>query len=667
MDRTLTVALALVLTSLTTWAAAPRMLPPLLAGGTATLRIQGDRGVSYRVEASSNLTTWVEVGAGVATEGTLSISHTAPTNTRWMYYRAAQTTSGGALFPHVVPTPSTNAQASAVVAPDRETMIRVVDRHQVIHTLSFPTGCVAVPTLVRLTALDAVSGLPNAAGLLAGTRLEPSGLVLTAPAFLQLDFPEQMDGARVSSFACDNTGDRLHLVPDVVVANLTTNRVRILVSQLRSHGSGLFTLPELQALAGTIPPPRAGGSRAGLHASLSECFPEEEADAREMNEDLEDKLRPLQQKAAAKLGEERQRQLLGVADDDAGSEALRQVMADSESFYRSEIQSLIPAALESCAAAKTLVPWALGFERQRQLLGGSEGDAGAPLANQLLCSGARRCQEQALECCRTKGGDTRLVQELLGLERQRQLLGEGAECGEISLSETLEECAPSWYGTLSITISGRYLNLATNGNWHIQRRSDSDFVLTAQVLSARVRAHEESIFNPAYTNLTMVLGGSLVASDHMEKVEENRELSCQGKPLDLRRDTWDSSVSTRLDDIELDAVIMAPGLSSLFVQPYLRVGDDDAVRDMRWFYEEIHTERGTFADEPCETTLVRTGGDYDADAGNYGFSIFAGPEEFSWTADSIHYSFQGPEPMQFDFEHLFNGVRQVTLDLRRVR
>lgn len=46
-----------------------------------------------------------------------------------------------------------------------------------------------------------------------------------------------------------------------------------------------------------------------------------------------------------------------------------------------------------------------------------------PLTSQLLCGGMRRCQEEAIECCRTKGGDTRLISFLLGIERQRQLLG----------------------------------------------------------------------------------------------------------------------------------------------------------------------------------------------------------------------------------------------------
>ncbi|MBL9139117.1 MAG: hypothetical protein JNK85_24835 [Verrucomicrobiales bacterium] len=650
-------------------AAPPRFNPSTVTESGVQLRLQGDPGATYRIESSTNLTAWTAVGSGVAQAGLLSMPHAGPRLSPWTYYRAVEVSGGGGgtPFPTVTATASTNAVATMLLVPNLEASIRVQDARQVVYTLSFPTGAVSEPTLVQLAALESVAGLPNAAGLMAGARIEPAGLVTLAPGFLQVDFPKAIQAKQVSSFGFDQDGSHLHLVPDVVVSNPGTNRVRIVVSQLRSYGCGVFTLAELQAQAATVAPLRAGGARPALHNDLAGCYPDEEEDARDLQRGLEDRIRPRQQAAAAILGEERQKQLLGVAGEEDGSAALRRVMADAEDFYTTEIQSRIPQALEKCATARTLIPWSLGFERQRQLLGSGGDGSGAFLSSELICQGAKRCQEQAIECCRTQGGDTRLIQTLLGIERQRALLGAGAECGEISVAEAVETCAPEWFGTLTIKVSGRYLNLATNGSWRIRRTKTSDYTLTAQVLSARVRVNEASLFNPTYTNVTFKLGGTMVASDHMAKIEEHFEESCGGEPGETRRDTWDSSAAGELTDIDGEAILMDPSASSLFVKPYLRISDSGLPGDMRWFYEELQRKRSEFSDEDCETTVQRTGGSYDDDALNYGILVYAEAKDFTWTADTIRYTLSGKEPMRFDFEHLFDGVREVTLELRRVK
>jgi hypothetical protein len=666
VPQALTFAACFTLVNLPSLAAAPRLEVPVVVNNTLTLRLFGDVGVAHRIEASTNLTSWITVAGGVLGDGPLIFQLGTSGTFPWNFFRGVKDSTGGATFPTVQPQVDTNATASVVLVPDRETTLQLPTASQAVLTLSFPAGSVSEPTLVTLTSLASTTGLPNQQGLLAGARLEPAGLVLLAPAFLQIDFPEPIDAQHISSFAFNNDGSDLHLVPDAVTSNITTHRVRILVQQLRSHGCGVFTLPELRSLAATRPPARSAPSRAGLHADMAGCYPEDEKEAKAMQEELEDSVRPRQQAAAAILGEERQKQLLGYSDESVGNTALIRVLQDSANFYETEIKGRLPQALESCAGVQTLTPWALGFERQRQLLGGGESATEAPLSNELICQGSLRCQQQAVECCRTQGGDTRLVRTLLGIERQRALLGAGAECGEISVEQVLKDCAPDWYGTLTIRVSGRYLNLRTNGNWHIRRTKQSDMVLTATVLSAKVRTHAASIFAPAYTNITCVLGGQQVSSDDMEKLEQNRESSCQGKPSQQRRDHWTSSGQGSLSDIELDAIIMNPNASSLFIKPYLRVTDGGVPIDMRWFYEESTTTRSQFSDEDCETT-VRTGGSYDPEAGSARFQVSAGPEEFTWTADTLQYSFSGPESMRFDFEHLFEGTREVQLQLRRVK
>lgn len=659
----------LALLSLPSFSAAPRLLEPVVAGNTVTLRLQADAGASCRIEGSTNLSTWFTVASGTAQGGLLTVQHSGPGSLPWLYYRGVQvgTVPGGAPFGSVTAAASTNAMATAIVVPEQETVLRLEGPGRVTYTLTLPIHSVSEPTLVRISALTSVAGLPNQRGLLAGARLEPAGWVPLAPVFLQLDFPGPINARQISSFAFDNSGSNLHLVPDVVVANAATNRVRILVSQFRSHGCGEFTVGELETQAATVPPARRVGARAGLMADMAGCYPDDEAEAREMQEDLEDAIRPRQQEAAAILGAERQSQLLGTGSEDGGFSALVRVMESSEQFYQQELQSRVPASLQKCALARTLAPWVLGIERQRALLGGGEG-GGAPSASaELLCAGGRRCQEQAMECCRTQGGDTRLVQTVLGIERQRALLGAGAECGQpVSLEDLLKTCAPQWFGTLRVRISGRYLQTVTNGPSRFRRSKVSDLVLEASVLSAKVKINQASLFAPAYTNITCVLGGAFTASDRAEKVEESLEQACPGKPVSRRRDVWESSGSTNLNRIEVEALIMAPGTENFFVSPSLRILSDDAVTDARWVYEQETNKRSQFSDEDCLTT-VETGGSYERDSGRSGVMVFAKATEFSWTADTLRYSYQGPEEMSFDFAHPFLGTREIQLELRRVR
>jgi hypothetical protein len=225
----------------------------VVANNAITVRLFGDVGVAHRIEASTNLTSWFTVAGGVLGDGPLTIQQPTSGTFPWTFFRGVQDSTGGATFPTVQPRVDTNATASVVLVPDRETTLQLPTASQAVLTLSFPAGSVSQPTLVTLTSLASTAGLPNEQGLLAGARLEPAGLVLLAPAFLQIDFPEPIDAQHISSFAFNNDGGDLHLVPDVVTSNITTQRVRILVQQLRSHGCGVFTLPR-------TPVPRRDGS-----------------------------------------------------------------------------------------------------------------------------------------------------------------------------------------------------------------------------------------------------------------------------------------------------------------------------------------------------------------------------------------------------------------------
>ena len=646
------------------WAVAPRMLPPVVSGGSTTLSLGGVSGTNYRVEYSTNLITWSSLGTGVAQNGVFTVVDAAVRNVQAVYYRGVQVAAAG-VYPSVVPTLDTNAMTHTIVRPDAPTELQLRTAGGVVYTISFPTNAFWEPTLVRLSALSSVNGMPNQAGLLAGVRLEPEGVMPLVPLFLQIDFPDKINARQVSSMAFGNSGAGLHLVPDVVVSNGPTNRVRILMRQLQSHGCGVFTLAELKALASTQPPPRLSAGRAGAQpaASMEECYPDEEKEAAGLQHHLEDVFNPMRQSVAESLGEARQEQLLGVGDSTAGVEAIQQALVLDDKFYQAEIQPRLTGAASKCAVTKTLAPWVLGHHRQAQLLGTETDNSSADLSQ--LVDSAEQCKKQALACCKAQGGDTRLIQVILGAERQQQLLGGG---GGISIEDVLKDCAPDWFGTLSIHTTGHYKDVSTNGVIRVTRSMNSEVLLTAAVMSAKVRVSQASIFAPANTNISCVLGGTLVASVQMEQLEENFDSSCRGIAGAVRRDTWNSATSTNVSNVTVEALILKPGSGNLFVSPYLTIAADDneSVRDLRWTWEEDTTERSPFADEDCVTT-IHSGGSYDPNAGFFLSYARAKEGEFSYTSDSIHYEFSGPEPMEFDYEHLFNGTKEVRLELKKVK
>ena len=236
---------------------------------------------------------------------------------------------------------STNFIGRLLVVPDKPAQLRLDAPGPVVYTLFFPTNAFNEPILVTLSALTNATGMPNQQGLLAGVRIEPEGKMPLVPLFLQVDFATNFNARQVSSFAFDNAGSRLHLIPDVVVTNTTTNFVRMLVKQLRSHGCGVFTLPELQALAATIPPPGATTSAAGPHPAhtIEECYPDEQLEAKNLQAQLEALYAPVQQTEAAILGTSRQQQLLGVSDSAEGMAAMQQFQVNEDQSLRDSTEA----------------------------------------------------------------------------------------------------------------------------------------------------------------------------------------------------------------------------------------------------------------------------------------------------------------------------------------
>ncbi len=131
--------------------------------------------------------------------------------------------------------------------------------------------------------------------------------------------------------------------------------------------------------------------------------------------------RRLQSRVAEYLTAERTRQLLGTSDD-SGQSDLGEVMSGLfEQYEREVLQPRLAAAGESCAAGRLAIQTLLGIERQKQLLGIES----APMDqfSDLFDTVGRVCIKEEYELCAQEHIIHRMIPVWLGFERQMQLLG----------------------------------------------------------------------------------------------------------------------------------------------------------------------------------------------------------------------------------------------------
>ena len=136
--------------------------------------------------------------------------------------------------------------------------------------------------------------------------------------------------------------------------------------------------------------------------------------------------------AAARL-DARFAQAVGAARKDAllgtdGSSVLRDATdAYTESYTRDVIAPLLEAARGSCSAGERATQEILGLERRRQLAGGGEADPTGGLLTMLdsapLKGGEAKCEQEAIAACKAAKDPTPLIRFWLGRARQRALLG----------------------------------------------------------------------------------------------------------------------------------------------------------------------------------------------------------------------------------------------------
>ncbi|GGR06402.1 hypothetical protein GCM10008957_19000 [Deinococcus ruber] len=143
------------------------------------------------------------------------------------------------------------------------------------------------------------------------------------------------------------------------------------------------------------------------------------------------------------LGEERQKQLLGQDSD--SSETFAAIAKALAAYEKEVLEPLSKVASQSCAVGTLYVQQVLGLERQRQMIGADSDSGLGVLAKTLSWEGPilRKCLEEETQVCFKTGDFSRLIQWRLAVERQAQLVGASTENAALDTqyAKDLKDCA----------------------------------------------------------------------------------------------------------------------------------------------------------------------------------------------------------------------------------
>lgn len=274
-----------------------------------------------------------------------------------------------------------NALQMEAIIPVEGGSLSVVAADGTQFRLDISAGALVEETLVRMIPLSGVEDMPFGSQPLA-VQLEPDGLQLYNFATLTITPVQEIPVDQQLFFGYQGAGENFALVPPIA----SSQEIKLVLPHFSGYGVTKGFLADVEPVRARI-----GG----------------DAETR------------IQSAVAEQLSRSRQKQLLGIEDDQP---------VDFEAVFKQyEEQVLKPriaAAGESCAAGRLAIQTLLGMQRQRQLLGFAEENPGMDtLTGGLMDTVAEVCMKEEYEMCRDDHIIQRIIPAWLGIERQYQLLG----------------------------------------------------------------------------------------------------------------------------------------------------------------------------------------------------------------------------------------------------
>jgi hypothetical protein len=265
------------------------------------------------------------------------------------------------------------------------------------YLLDLPAGSVGMDTLIRMTPVKTVSGLPLKESTTAwAVQLEPEGLQLLANVTLTIQLPTPPPINQQIPFQYREDGKAFNLAAPIVNAAVDTGMdekgIQLDIPHFSGYGMAIGYLGELEPVR-----QRLGGS-------------------------VEERLSA---EIARTLAGERQKMLLGSTDQGVvvlDSETLKQLL---DQYFNQVIPERIEAAKTDCASGRLVLQTYLSMKRQMELLGTAGLDSGEPFPlppgfTELV---TRQCMHEEYEMCVMQNVIHRMIPMALLLLRQQAVLG----------------------------------------------------------------------------------------------------------------------------------------------------------------------------------------------------------------------------------------------------
>jgi hypothetical protein len=298
-----------------------------------------------------------------------------------------------------------------------------------------------------MTLVTNLSGLPFSRGIIAAVYLEPADAQLWGAARLEITLPPGIDRRELVAYRFETNGTRFGGVPSQIL----TNRILIPITELGGYGVSFATAKEAaaffaQAVVQPLAPAFALASLA-MTVPPDECDPAKKQFADNIKRQISAAMDARRHETGRRLTAARRQELAGMQSDSA------QIIADALQggcqIYNEMIAPLWAAARQNCALAKVLSEFTIGMERQRQLLGVPDDQSCTSLSTIADCAYFQNCVQEIRDCCLRGSKRSERISAALGYIRQTQLLG--IDCISDQLfQEVVDSCSSNvWNGTFS--------------------------------------------------------------------------------------------------------------------------------------------------------------------------------------------------------------------------
>lgn len=248
------------------------------------------------------------------------------------------------------------------------------------YTLSIPAGALEVSTEISMTPITAIDGLPFSGGLGGAVKLEPSGLGFFDFVTLTIEPANPIALEKQILFGFEASGEDLHLA----LPGADKNQVQIRLL----HFSG-------------------AGVASGVSTEVTFA------------------LQRMADRVEARLTSEMGAYLQDLRNGkDPNPDTLEALL---DEYYNSVVVRRLKAATSAsatCADAKKAIQTFLGWDRQRQLLGGASNDTQfEKFVSDYFPVLTKKCLDEEFDRCANKHQIAGMLPALLGFDRMGQLLG----------------------------------------------------------------------------------------------------------------------------------------------------------------------------------------------------------------------------------------------------